>query len=75
MMWRKARVEAEPLCGALGNQTWFDPNQAGSPPTANYTALADRGWKVVDPQNFRLPLNQVFNPCLSPIVQSTFANP
>jgi hypothetical protein len=74
LMWRPwpsdPAAETDPLCGASGNSFFFDSTQDPPAPTANYSALLDRGWKVVAPENLSLPIadggGQAENPCNEP---------
>lgn len=63
-MWRKITesTQPDPLCGATGNETFFDYNN-NSTPTSNYQALLSRGWEPIQPGNYRLPASAAFNPC------------
>lgn len=66
LMWRPvtASTRREPLCGAMGNDAFFNPDK-GSKPLANYAALLARGWKPVPARNLFLPGAAVFNPCVT----------
>jgi len=63
-MWRKvvAGQHAEPLCGASGNEYFFDPNH-DSAPQQPYNDLLSRGWKPIAAANWNLPAYAIFNPC------------
>lgn len=66
LVWRKvtASTRSEPLCGASGNDFFFNPDD-GSKPKANYRDLLSRGWAPVPARNFFLPGQAVFNPCVT----------
>jgi hypothetical protein len=54
----------DPLCGAQGNDLFFDYQTVPSTPKSNYQALLSRGWKVVPAEYFYLPGNPPPpNPC------------
>lgn len=74
MLWRKKIAGAEPLCGSLGNDLFYDSTKTPSEPTANYQALLSRGWATVPPPNFTVPDGVDFNPCMSERVQDIFSN-
>lgn len=64
-MWRKVNGtrQAEPLCGATGNGTFFDYNNNSEPQQA-YKDLLARGWKPIRAENYKIPANAGFNPCV-----------
>ncbi|MCB0342701.1 MAG: hypothetical protein H6626_02150 [Pseudobdellovibrionaceae bacterium] len=64
-LWRKVdeQRQAEPLCGRQGNSLFFDSTNNSKPQQA-YLDLMNRGWKVWEPENFRLPAGAGFNPCV-----------
>jgi hypothetical protein len=74
MLWRKkdANTPDEPLCGASGNDLFFDSTQTPSAPQPAYNDLLSRGWNVVKPENFRLPDDELFNPCMSQKIRDFF---
>jgi len=55
-------MTADPLCGATGNETFFDYNN-NSAPQAAYNQLLSRGWKPIAAANWNLPAFAIFNPC------------
>ena len=68
VLWRKlpdanASSLADSACGLSGNDRFFNSNQSPSVPSQTYLDLLSRGWSVVAPQNFLLPLNSPMNPC------------
>ena len=65
LIWRKATTAgADPLCNQSGNHLYFDPDK-GSVPQKAFNDLLARGWKVVQPENFRIALDKVdYNPCV-----------
>ena len=73
MLWRKKSATAEPLCGASGNDLWFDYNAGPYVKKQAFKDLETRGWKVIGAKNFRLPLSEPMNPCSSPRVQKVFS--
>lgn len=62
LLWRPASTTAESLCGRSGNDLWFDSAQAPKP---KYLELQSRGWNVVPTPSFRLPDEELLNPCQS----------
>lgn len=60
------KFPADSLCGATGNNTWFNPST--QKPTANYNALLSRGWQVLTKDNFQIPAQASFNPCKSGVI-------
>lgn len=75
MMWRKVDSETakkDSLCGATGNDLFFDYNNNSAPRSA-YNSLLSRGWKVVSPDNFLLEDIRDYNPCVdapAPVISS-----
>ncbi|WP_373999254.1 hypothetical protein [Bdellovibrio bacteriovorus] len=64
LLWRKASVAGkDEACGQTGNEHFFDPNK-GSVPQQAYNDLLARGWKVVQKENFFIPKNESYNPCV-----------
>lgn len=72
LLWRPASSTAESLCGKYGNSYWFNSNVTPSAPTANYRALESRAWNVVPRTAFRLPDEELLNPCQSDHVRDVF---
>lgn len=72
LLWRQATGEAEPLCGQKGNNLWFDSTKTPSKPQAAFRALESRGWSVVPATAFRLPDDEILNPCQSEHVRDIF---
>lgn len=50
-------------CGVSGNEAFFDYNTSPSVPKQRWIDLLGRGWKVLSPENFRLPDRMIENPC------------
>lgn len=75
MMWRKASVAGkDQACGQSGNEYFFDPNN-NSVPLKPYNDLVSRGWKVLAKENFFIPKDETYNPCVqgtNPVI-SNFA--
>lgn len=68
LLWRQVGDDDDlndPLCGQTGSSTFFSGYQNGgdSVPTQAYQDFLDRGWKVVEAQNFLLPADVESNPC------------
>lgn len=65
LIWRKSSTAGkDPLCGQLGNNLYFNPNN-NSQPLQAFKDLQARGWKVVKPNNFVLSkTNSDYNPCV-----------
>ncbi len=63
-MWRKVSAEtaAEPRCGQLGNNLFFDYNNNSEPQPA-YNELLSRGWKPIAADNWEIAGQGEFNPC------------
>lgn len=69
LMWRKVPGSAagqDVSCGATGNNLFFNPND-GSKPMKAYLDLQARGWKPLTSDNFLLPGEAVYNPCVEAI--------
>ena len=69
VLWREVPPGgdlSDPLCGVTGSSTFFTGYQNGgtSVPTQAYMDFMDRGWKVLEPQNYRLPVTVQSNPCV-----------
>lgn len=70
LLWRKLSASQvagqDSACGVTGNEHWFNPNN-NSAPTANFSALLNRGWSVVNQENFFITQkgeeNTQYNPC------------
>ena len=77
MMWRKASVAGkDALCGATGNEYFFDPNKA-SAQLKPYKDLLARGWKPLAKENFFIPKNASYNPCVkgtAPVISNFAVN-
>jgi hypothetical protein len=69
MLWRKAGSSRDPLCGAMGQDKFFDYRNNPSTPQKAYNDLLARGWKVVPANVFRLPRDEYMNPCESDYVR------
>ncbi|MBC86066.1 MAG: hypothetical protein CL677_02715 [Bdellovibrionaceae bacterium] len=67
-MWRKINSPDEagkdPQCGKTGNTLYFDYNNNSAPKSA-YLGLLERGWKPLDSDNYYIPNQAVYNPCVS----------
>lgn len=57
---------ADSACGVSGNESFFDYNQTPSAPSQRWIDLLGRGWKVLTPENFKLPDHVLQNPCSDP---------
>jgi len=77
MLWREYRAQEDSACGNSGNDTWFDSSKTPSEPKSAYNALISRGWSVVPASAYRIPDDELMNPCRSEAVQDEFqdANP
>jgi hypothetical protein len=77
LLWRAHSDTPDPACGQSGNDLWFDSNQTPSRPKTAYKQLLSRGWSVVPASAFRIPDDELMNPCRSDAVQEEFqdANP
>lgn len=65
LMWRPWPTEMasnDPLCGAMGNNLFFNPHSEDFAPQQAYLDLLDRGWRPISPNNFYLP-DEKINPC------------
>ncbi len=67
VMWRPWPTGAEnpvndPLCGQQGNSMFFDSTKNPIEPALSYYQLLDRGWKVLQNENYSFP-EQADNPC------------
>ncbi|MCM0605170.1 MAG: hypothetical protein KA715_03700 [Xanthomonadaceae bacterium] len=76
LMWRKvvdasAASLVESQCGKSGNSFFFNSNVSPPVPSANYTGLIGRGWKVLSTDNFLLPAEHS-DP--TPCTQSCFSD-
>lgn len=68
LLWRKVADSrpstlSDPACGQTGNGTFFDSTQSPSVPTQTWLGMLSRGWHVVGPENYMLPLDSPLNPC------------
>ena len=72
LLWRPAGGAPDPLCGASGNNRWFDSSQTPSVAQADFRSLESRGWSVVPPEAFRIPDDEIANPCQSDYVKEIF---
>lgn len=52
----------DPLCGASGNDKFFNSNVVPSAPKAPFYELLARNWKVLENENYYFP-EQASNPC------------
>tara|TARA_Y100001935_G_scaffold253922_2_gene261465 strand:- start:1126 stop:2283 length:1158 start_codon:yes stop_codon:yes gene_type:complete len=64
-LWRKVTAETtpDPQCGKQGNSMYFDYNNQSAPKQA-YLDLLARGWKPLKKENYLIPRNIGFNPCV-----------
>lgn len=69
LLWRTvpsaSSVPAEPLCGATGQDKFFNYFNNPSTPNQAYLDLLSRGWKPLQPGNFVLPGQNRVNPCVT----------
>lgn len=71
LLWRKIDDNApssalnDALCGAAGNNLFFDYSRVPSTPKAAFNDLLSRGWRVLEAQNYALPRAVQENPCHS----------
>lgn len=72
MLWRPYVASADSACGQSGNSTWFDSTKTPSQPKAAYNQLLQRGWSVVPASAYRIPDEELMNPCRSQAVQNEF---
>lgn len=64
LMWRKASVAGkDSACGSAGNELFFNPEK-GSEPQKAYKDLIARGWKAVSKNNYYIPKDASYNPCV-----------
>ncbi len=65
LIWRKSTSAGQdPLCGQMGNNLFFDPNNYSQPLKA-FSDLQSRGWRIVRPNNFVISRNfSDYNPCV-----------
>lgn len=64
LMWRKsATAGGDAYCGHTGNELFFNPNQ-GSVQLQHYKDLLARGWAPISADNFYLPGQKTYNPCV-----------
>lgn len=67
LMWRKVDSANEPLdklCGATGQNLFFEYRNNPSTPQPAYRELESRGWRPLAPENYGVGDEDV-NPCLS----------
>ncbi len=67
VMWRPwpdgvTNAVTDPLCGQQGNSLYFDSTKNPVEPKLAYYELLDRGWKVLQNENYSFP-EQADNPC------------
>jgi hypothetical protein len=73
VMWREIAGDEisdptlldDPACGQRGDWLFFDPTQVPSAPTEMWFSMLNRGWKVLNTENYLLPETIRNNPCLS----------
>lgn len=71
LLWRKLTPEqlqssnpyAHAACDQSSNTAFFDPATAPPTPTAGWNQILADGWKVLGPENFKLPAAAPRNPC------------
>lgn len=67
LLWRKVdpnNPPSEPLCGATGQNLYFEYHNNPSTPQPAYLDLQGRGWEPLKPSNFRIRGSQGgVNPC------------
>lgn len=66
LLWRPTSltgVSSEPLCGAVGQNLFFEYHNNPSTPQQAYLDLLSRGWKPLKPGNFGIPGQARINPC------------
>jgi len=78
-MWRKvtSATKAEPNCGLTGNETYFDYNNNSKPKKA-YNDMLARGWRPLTKDNFIIPRNIGYNPCVdaqAPVISGLQVTP
>jgi hypothetical protein len=57
---------SDPACGQVGNDeffTWSETGDAPSDPTSVWLGMINRGWKVLNVENYYLPSTAPINPC------------
>lgn len=63
LMWRKsATAGGDAYCGHTGNEYFFNPQ--GSIQLQPYKDLLSRGWEPISADNFYLPGQKTYNPCV-----------
>lgn len=64
-LWRRVTNEtkAETQCGKLGNSMYFDYNNNSTPQQA-YKDLLARGWRPLTKDNYLIPREVGYNPCV-----------
>lgn len=78
-MWRRVTESTQPetQCGKLGNNMYFDYNN-GSTPQQAYKDLLARGWRPLTKENFLLPREIGYNPCVdaeAPVISNFTLTP
>ena len=72
LLWRRipdrtvASSPIDPSCGLTGENSFYDSTKRPSVPNQNFQDLLNRGWEVVPPENFLLPMQNPLNPCYPP---------
>lgn len=78
LLWREIPVTScganesealrDPACGESGNNEFFNWDETGSPstPTDVWIGMLNRGWKVLNVDNYYLPDSAPLNPCATP---------
>ncbi len=65
VLWREwDGVSSEVECGSSGNSYFWDLWVTPSIAKAPFNALLSRGWKVLKPENYLLPIQGETNPCV-----------
>ncbi|MCB0420947.1 MAG: hypothetical protein KDD61_08120 [Bdellovibrionales bacterium] len=59
--WNGSAADSE--CNKQGNSRYFDYTQEPPEPTSVYQGLLARGWRVLNPNNYSLPVTIDQNPC------------
>lgn len=63
LMWRlSSTAGADSSCGVMGTNHFFDPNN--SAPLQPYKDLQSRGWEPISAENFFIPVEESYNPCV-----------
>lgn len=78
LLWREIPEGgslSEVNCGKSGNDYFFDSNKVPSAPQKPWKDMLARGWKVLKPENYRLPERFIFNPCTGDCFTDRFLNP